>query len=398
MAIPVLMPKIGLTMVEGKIVEWKKKEGDWVKKGEILFVFETEKVTIEVEAPDSGVLGKILVPVEETAPVGAVVGLLLSKEGELVEVPAEKKETPSPRKEVLPGEWGASPPSRVRATPLAKKMSRIRGLDWRQVPGSGPGGRIRRADVERVLSGQPPSKPPEEARDQRAEKGKLIKMTGMRRMIARKMLASKVETAQIYMSNSIDATRILEYREKLLPVVDRAVGVRLTITDILMRVTAAAISLHPVMNTRWTPEGILWLEDIHMGLAMALEEGLIVPVIRDIGEKTLAEIAKVRAQLVEKGKKGKLIPDDMKGSTFTLSSLGMYGVEEFCPIINQPETAILGVGAILEKPVVMNKEVGVRPIMKVTLSYDHRVIDGARAAEFMKTLKAHLEDPVLILA
>jgi pyruvate dehydrogenase E2 component (dihydrolipoamide acetyltransferase) len=397
MAIQLLMPKIGLTMVEGKIVEWKKKEGDRVEKGEILFVFETEKVTIEVEAPDSGVLAKILVQVEETAPVGGVVGLLLPKEGELVEVPAEKKETPSPRKEAHPVEWRASPPNRVRATPLAKKISKEKGLDWKQVPGSGPGGRIRRADVERAFLRQLPSKPPEPVGPQGAEKARLVKMSGMRKMIARKMLASKIETAQIYMSSSIDAAKILEARERLLPVIEKKVGVRLTITDILMKITTAAISLHPVINTRWTPAGILWLEDIHMGMAMALPEGLIVPVIWDMEKKSLSEISRTRAELVEKGRKGELTPDDMKGSTFTLSSLGMYGIEEFCAIINQPESAILGVGAITDKPVAINKEIMVRPMMKATLSYDHRVIDGPRAAEFMKTLKELMEDPFLTL-
>jgi len=398
MATQVLMPKIGLTMVEGKIVEWKKKEGDWVEKGEILFLFETEKVTIEVEAPDSGVLAKILVKVEETVPVATVVALLLPKGAELVEVPVQKEETPRPREEARPTEFKPSPLGRVRATPLAKKMAKQKGLDWKQIPGSGMGGRIRRADVERAILRQPPSQPAGPAGAQRGEKGKLVKITGMRKIIAQKMLASKIETAQIYMSNTIHAARILEYREKALPVVEKRVGVRLTITDILMKITAAAISLHPVMNTRWTPEGILWLDDIHMGMAMALEEGLVVPVIWDIGQKSLAEIAMARAELVEKGRKGKLIPDDMKGSTFTFSSLGMYGIEEFCPIINQPESAILGVGAILDQPVVMNKEVVVRPLMKVTLSYDHRVIDGARAAEFMKTLKESMEDPILTLA
>ncbi|MCX5908802.1 MAG: 2-oxo acid dehydrogenase subunit E2, partial [Deltaproteobacteria bacterium] len=192
-----------------------------------------------------------------------------------------------------------------------------------------------------------------------------MKFTGMRRIIAQKMLASKVETAQIYMSHTIDATQILEVRESLLPVIERKAKVRLTITDILMKITAAAISRHPGLNTRWTSEGVLWLEEIHMGMAMALEDGLIVPVIRDIGWKSLSEIAQARVELVEKGKKGKLIPDDMKGSTFTLSSLGMYGIEEFCAIINQPESAILGVGAIIEKPVVVKKAITIRPMMKM---------------------------------
>jgi pyruvate dehydrogenase E2 component (dihydrolipoamide acetyltransferase) len=164
-----------------------------------------------------------------------------------------------------------------------------------------------------------------------------------------------------------------------------------------MKITASAISLHPVINTRWSQEGILWFEDIHMGMAMALEEGLIVPVIWNMGKKTLSVIAKLRAELVEKGRNGILTPDDIKGSTFTFSSLGMYGVEEFTAIINQPESAILAVGSILDKPVAINKEIVIRPVMKMTLTYDHRVIDGAKAAQFMKTLKELMEDPILIL-
>jgi len=398
MAIQVLLPKIGLTMAEGKIVEWRKKEGDRVEKGEILFVFETEKTTFEVEAPEAGFLAKVLVQAEETVPVGTVVGLLVPKEGELVEIPAGEKETAYEKREARPLECQTSAPIRVRATPLARKMAKEKGLDLQYLERLGTGGRIRKADVEKALLLPLPGRPLEPIGTQRMEKGKLVKLTGMKRIIAQKMLASKIETAQIYMSSTIDATRILEYREKLLPVVNQKAGVHLTITDLLMKITAMAISLHPVMNTRWTSDGILWLEDIHMGMATALPEGLIVPVICDIGEKSLSEIAKVRVELVEKGRKGKLTPDDMKGSTFTLSSLGMYGIEEFWAIINQPESAILAVGAILDQPVVVNKEVVVRPMMKVTLSYDHRVIDGAKAAEFMKTLKGLMEDPILILS
>lgn len=304
-------------------------------------------------------------------------------------VPGEKEERPR--------EVQKPAVEKIRATPLVRRMAKEKGLELKRVPGSGMGGRIRRADVEKFLISQPPT-PAVSTIPERAEKGKLVKLTGMRRIIAQKMLASKVETAQIYMSSTIDATRILEARGRLLPVIEKKTGVRLTITDILMKVTTVALSLHPVINTRWTPEGILWLNDVHMGMAMALPEGLIVPVIWDIGKKSLSEIASERAELVEKGKKGKLVPDDMKGSTFTFSSMGMYGIEEFCGIINQPESAILGVGAIIDKPVVINKEILVRPIMKATLSYDHRVIDGPKAAQFMKTLKELMEDPILILA
>jgi pyruvate dehydrogenase E2 component (dihydrolipoamide acetyltransferase) len=393
MAIQVLMPKIGLTMTEGKIVEWKKKEGERVEKGEILFVFETEKVAFEVEAPQSGFLAKILAQVDEIIPIGGVVGLLIEKEGEEVEVTPKKPDVIHEDIEKRVLEVRPDRTDRIRATPMAKKIAKERGLDLKNVVGSGIGGRIKREDVEATLD----QKSSEQVLPQIAE-GKLVKISGMRRIIAQKMLASKVETAQTYMTTSVDTSKILESREKLTPIIEKMAGVHLTITDILMKVTASAIMLHPIINTRWTPEGIIWFDAIHMGMAMALEEGLIVPVIWDIGKKSLSETAKARAALIEKGKVGRLTPDEMRGSTFTLSSLGMFGLEEFTAIINQPESAILAVGAILDKPVVINKEVVIRPMMKLTLSYDHRVIDGAKAAQFMKTLRELMEEPILVLA
>ena len=393
MAIQVLMPKIGLTMTEGKIVEWKKKEGERVEKGEILFVFETEKVAFEVEASQSGFLAKILAQVDEIIPIGGVVGLLIEKEGEEVEVTPKKPDVIHEDIEKRVLEVRPDRTDRIRATPMAKKIAKERGLDLKNVVGSGIGGRIKREDVEATLD----QKSSEQVLPQIAE-GKLVKISGMRRIIAQKMLASKVETAQTYMTTSVDTSKILESREKLTPIIEKMAGVHLTITDILMKVTASAITLHPIINTRWTPEGIIWFDAIHMGMAMALEEGLIVPVIWDIGKKSLSETAKARAALIEKGKVGRLTPDEMKGSTFTLSSLGMFGLEEFTAIINQPESAILAVGAILDKPVVINKEVVIRPMMKLTLSYDHRVIDGAKAAQFMKTLRELMEEPILVLA
>jgi len=399
MAIQVLMPKIGLTMAEGKILEWKKREGEWVEKGEILYVFETEKVTFDVEAPESGFLAQILAEEDEVVPVGAVVGLLVKEKGEQVEPAAGKTRTipETVQKQVLAisaSDTGrANRPARIRATPMARRLAKERGLDLESLAGSGIGGRIKIRDVESATD-----KRPREQVSLQIEEGKLVKLSGMRTIIAQKMLASKIETAQTYMTVSVDATGILESREKLITIVEKKAGVRLTVTDILMKITASAIALHPIMNTRWAPDGIVWLDAIHMGMAMALEEGLIVPVIWDIGRKALSETAKARAALVEKGKTGKLTPDEMKGSTFTLSSLGMFGVEEFTANINQPESAILAVGAILDKPVVVSKQIVIRPMMRLTLSYDHRVIDGAKAAEFMKTLKALMEDPILVLA
>jgi pyruvate dehydrogenase E2 component (dihydrolipoamide acetyltransferase) len=393
MAIQVLMPKIGLTMTEGKILEWKKREGERVTKGEILFVFETEKVAFEVEAPQSGFLAKILAQVDEVVPIGGVVGLLIEKEGERVEVTPKKPEVIPEDIEKRVLEVRPEREGKIRATPMARKIAKERGLDLKTVSGSGMGGRIKMKDVESI-----PGRKSFEPAFLPTAGGKLVKLSGMRRIIAQKMLASKIETAQTYMPISVDTTKILESRERLAPVIEKMAGVHLTITDILMKITASAIKLHPVINTRWTPDGIIWFDTIHMGMAMALEEGLVVPVIWDIEKKSLSETAKARAELVEKGRIGKLTPDEMKGSTFTLSSLGMFGLEEFIAIINQPESAILAVGAILDKPVVVNKEVVIRPMMKLTLSYDHRVIDGAKAAQFMKTLKGLMEDPVLILA
>jgi pyruvate dehydrogenase E2 component (dihydrolipoamide acetyltransferase) len=326
------MPKIGLTMTEGKVIEWRKAVGERIEAGEVLFVFETEKTSFDVEAPKPGFLARIIADVDETVPVGAVVGLL-----------AERKE------ELAQGMGGTSerPPRRETVTPDSPA-------------------------------------PPE---------GRLVKASAMRRIIAERMVASKRETAQAYMTASLDATRLLATRDALAGDVEKATGARLTITDVLLKLAAAAVAAHPDVNTRWVPEGVLFLDAIHMGMAMALDEGLVVPVIRHIEQKTLAEVARARAELVERGRAGKLTPDEMKGSTITLSSLGMFGVEAFTAILNPPESAILAVGAILDTAVVVEKQVVVRPVMKVTLTYDHRVIDGASAARFLKTFRELVETP-----
>jgi len=251
MAIQVLMPKIGLTMTEGKIVEWKKREGEWVEKGEIIFVFETEKVTFDVEAPDSGFLIKILVKEDGVVPVGEVVGLLSMDKDEQVGVadakaatsPQAVQESPAQAEPIRPGNAEAT--TRIRATPLAKKLAKQRGIDLRMISGSGVSGRIKARDVISA-----PEIQPVEPVSAPVEEGRLVKLSGMRKIIAQKMLASKVETAQTYMTVSVDATNIMESRQKLIPLVQKRVGVRLTITDILMKITASAIALHPIINTR----------------------------------------------------------------------------------------------------------------------------------------------------
>jgi len=418
MPVDIVMPKLGLTMTEGLIVEWQKNEGDNVKQGEVLFVLETEKVTYDVEAPEDGVLGKILVREQETVPVGAVVAYLL-KPGESVAdiagVPnaASQPEPVSANTEVETPSSSAPAVTesgqRVKATPLAKKIARQSSIDLTTVTGTGSGGRIVRDDVEKAkdLAADKPAdaavssvsagSATPAAQVEPSQEGKLVKFTGMRRAVAGNMMASKTQAALAYMDNSCDATKIQEYRKSLLPVVEKKVGVRVTITDILMKITAAAIREHPVINTRWTDEGILYLPEVHMGMAMALDEGLIVPVIRSINNKSIAQVAKDRTELITKGREGTFLPDDIKGGTFTFSAMGMFGIEHFTAIINQPENAILAAAAIIDKPVAVDGEIVVRPMLNVSLTYDHRTVDGAEAGKFMRTLKQFIENPMFAL-
>jgi pyruvate dehydrogenase E2 component (dihydrolipoamide acetyltransferase) len=410
MPLDVVMPKLGLTMTEGLLVEWKKNEGDPVKKGEVLFVLETEKVTYEVESPEDGVLGRIVIHANETVPVGAVVAYLLlpGESADDLDVAAKPavgpvaKDTPPPESaaEGEPAERlvRLADDSRVKASPLARKIARSHNVDLRSLQGTGPGGRIIREDVEKALEEVKTEAPKMAAPSREPAAERLAPFTGMRRAIARKMMASKVETAQTYMSNTVDASNIVASRKAILPRIQEMADVRVTITDIMMKITGAALSQHPVINTRWTDKGVLYLADVHMGMAMALDEGLIVPVIKDINRKGLAQIAKDRVELIRKGKANQFLPDDISGSTFTLSAMGMFGIEHFTANINVPENAILAVGAIIDKPVVVDGQITIRPMMNVTLSYDHRAIDGAEAGKFMRTLTAFIENPVLITA
>jgi len=413
MPVDIVMPKLGLTMTEGLIVEWKKKEGDDVGKGEVLFVLETEKVTYEVEAPEDGVLGTIVVQEQETVPVGALVAYLL-KPGEnaadLGAAPAAQAVV-EVKADAPAADSGSVPSSeeRVRATPLARKIAKEHNLDLSGVVGTGPTGRIVRDDVEKALEAAMQAPAVQETAAPAVQEtvaptdapsgpaGNIVKFTGMRRAIASNMMASKTQAALAYMTNCVDATRIQELRETLLPSIETSKGVRITITDVMMKITGAAIREHPVINTRWTNDGVLYLDDVHMGMAMALGDGLIVPVIRDINKKSFAQIAQDRVDLIAKGKEGRYTPDDIKGGTFTLSAMGMFGLESFTAIVNQPENAILAVAAIMDKPVALNGEVVIRPMMNVSLTYDHRTIDGAEAGKFMRTLKEMIENPVLAM-
>ncbi len=402
MPVEILMPKLGLTMAEGQVVEWRKQEGQSVAAGEILFVLETEKVTYEVEAPADGVLARILVPAGETVAVGTVVAYLLAPGEDPQAIPAAPPAVRVEAASAAPAPQAAAPApntpapagGRVRATPLAKKLAREKGLDLATLKGSGSGGRILADDVRAAAAGpavSPAAVMPE-------GQPRLVPFSNMRRAIGRNMMFSKTQTAQTYMSITADASALVAHRQALLPYVQERHGVRLTITDLMMKISGAAVAAHPVLNTRWSAEGVLFLPEVHMGMAMALDEGLIVPVIRGINHKSLGQIAAERSELIKKGRESRFLPDDITGSTFTLSTLGMFGIESFTANINPPESAILAVGAIIEKPAAREGQVVVRPQVNLTLTYDHRIIDGAEAGKFMRTLGELCQDPIKLLA
>lgn len=410
MSAAIVMPKVGLTMTEGKIVEWRKSVGDRIELGEVVFVFETEKVSFEVEATQTGQLSRIIVPEGETVTVGAEVAILDGKSGAAPDgkpaksvAPAEAAAAPvasSPSPTSASGSRQAFGSSKVRATPLARRIAKSNNIDIAEVAAAGAAVPLKRRDVDaflaagkgraqKILSSGPAFDPSE---------GKLVKLTSMREIIARKMLASTNEAAQAYMVVSVDAGNLVDARKRLIPAIEKQTGVKPSITDLLAKIVAVAIGHHPIMNTRWTDDGIVWVDKINMGIATALDDGLVVPVLNDIGNKKLAEIAVERSDLTTKARAGKLPPENMRGSTFSISSLGMFGVEEFNAIINQPESGILAVGAIIDTPVARDGVVVIRPMMKLTLTYDHRIVDGAKAGGFITTLKDVVEEPLLALA
>jgi len=293
--------------------------------------------------------------------------------------------------------------NKFRITPVADKMAKENNIDLKQVTGTGPAGKITIEDIQAYLA-KAKAAPAAATAEQKtggekvSEGDKLVKLTSMRKVISRKMLESCNQAAMAYMTNGVDATAIQEFREKILKSVEKKHGVRVTITDFVIKLTAMAIERHPVVNTRWTNDGILFLKDINIGMAMSIKDGLIVPVIKNANKKTITEIAKDRTALIDKGRSGKMGPAEMTGGTFTVSAMGMFGTELFTAIINQPENCILGVGAIIDKPVVVNKQIVIRPMMNLSISYDHRTIDGADAGRFLQTIKELHEDPMLVLA
>ena len=388
MAVEILMPKLGLTMTEGTVVGWLKNEGDHVAIAEPVLEIETEKLSYSVESPADGVLLKKLGAVGEKYPVAAVIGYI-GRPGEAVpDIPASaaaKTESAQVPAAAAVQSAPAAAGGRIFISPVAKKLAAQMGIDYRRIKGTGPNGRIVKADV---LSYSP------SAADVIAdEPGTVIPYAGMRRAIGETMLRAWTDIPMVTNHVNADCGALLEYRAMLNAGVEDKSD-RVSIGELMLKLTAAALAASPVINSSMTPEGILLHKQVHIGMATALSDGLLVPVIRNADRKSLLAVSREAKDLAARAKSGALSPDDLKGGTFTVSNLGGYGsVDFFTPIINPPQAAILGIGRVVETVVPVGGEVKIRPMIGLSLTYDHRIIDGEAAAEFMKILMKLLEKP-----
>lgn len=441
MAVKVAMPKLGLVMIEGVVVKWIVQDGKPVKKGDPVCVIMSKKITYEVVAPADGILRHVA-KIKETIPVtlaiayitaegeaipeedktaagvaavGASVKIMSSESTKSAAAPVEGFVMASPSARRRAKELGvdialvqgtgpdgkisetdvqkfaeakAAQPE-VLASSMAKKLAEEHGLDLSLITGSGSGGRITEGDVQAYLEAQ---KKPAAAAGKPAKPPKVIPFTGLREMIAERMSESLRSMAQVTESTEVDVTELVKMREQLKTRFD------LTYTDIIVKAVTVALKEHPLLNSTQVGDEIHLLDEIHMGIAVALDDGLMVPVIRNADQLTLREIARETKRLAEGARAGTLGMEEVTGSTFTITNLGVWGIDSSTPIVNPPEVAILGVGRIILKPAVFQDEIVKRSMMGLSLSFDHRIVDGAPASAFIKTLSGLLEKPYLLFA
>jgi pyruvate dehydrogenase E2 component (dihydrolipoamide acetyltransferase) len=403
----VIMPKMGDGMTEGTILRWLKKEGDSVEVGDIIAEIETDKASVELPAESSGKLANIQAKEGDTVPVGAVIAEILG-EGEPAQVvgsvelePSEPASPPTRKEPVVTAEQ-AEPPlqERVKASPLARRIAQEAGIDLAMIKGSGPGGRIVERDVQQFIASRQaaaqvptvePARPAAVRESPPAVGGEPL--SRMRRLIAERTTITKQTVPHFYVTMDIDMTEAMALREKLNAALPEQ-SPKLSVNDLVTKACALALTRYPQVNALYQNERIYPSQEVHIGIAVALPDGLIVPVLRHCEKKTLRQIAAETRHLVEKARAGRLTPEEYTGATFSISNLGMFGVDEFIAIINPPAVAILAVGAVQKQPVALEDDtVVVRSRMKVTLSADHRALDGAVAAEFLRELKRVLENP-----
>ena len=399
MATPITMPKLGLTMKTGTISKWMKNEGDTVKKGEYLLEVTTEKITNKIESKAEGVLLKIVAPKGSKLPVGALIGVIGEAGEDVTSIIAEAaaKGPAVAKPAVAKGAPGVARPSvsaealeKIKISPAARKMAEENGVDYTLIVGTGPEGRITKEDVEKAIADGVGL---EETDDRPTLE--VIPYEGMRQAIGENMARSWSSNARVTHHVRVDMSEILALRKKMNEGVSEKN--KISVTAILTKAVARALEINPCVNASFTGSEVKIWQDINIGMAVAVPGGLIVPVVRDAHKKRLTEINKEIADLAKRARKNKLVVDEMSGATFTITNLGGYGsVDFFTPIINPPEVAILGIGRTTEQPAVVNGQVVARPLMGISLVFDHRVVDGAPAAEWLAVLIGLIENPTTI--
>jgi pyruvate/2-oxoglutarate dehydrogenase complex dihydrolipoamide acyltransferase (E2) component len=396
MSIPVVMPQLGESVAEGTVIEWLKKEGDRVQKDEAVLAISTEKVDAEIPAPAAGVLSQILVKAGEVAAVGATLAIIAEgfASGTGIDLGAEAPVTVPPP----PAEHRAPSAERREGrfySPAVRRLAEELGIDLEVVPGTGEGGRVTRQDVEAFAQarGARGERPVEPVGIDEAEE--LIPLTKMRRTIAEHMVRSKQTAPHVTSISEADFTAIARFREEKKAAFKQVKGISLTFLPFVVKATAHALREFPTVNARWTDEGIRVRKAIHLGIAIALEDGLVVPVLRNPGSRSLSDLAVAIAEMGRRAQEGRLLPEELTGSTFTVNNFGADGNLIGTPILNQPEVGILGMGTIQKRPVVVIRNgedtIAVRWMGYLCLSYDHRVVDGAVAGRFLQALRHTLE-------
>ena len=403
MATKILMPKLSDTMTEGVILKWLKKEGEKVKQGETLVEIESDKADMELEAYDSGVLRMILVPDGGKAGIGAPIGIIASASEDIsgfMSTPpstqkaplhdTSQKESPALISSSLSPTSAPSVQSdgRIKASPLAKRLAKENKIELGSIPGSGPNGRIIKRDLDPLVGSKtstatvPTPAIPGKQRD--------IELSLIRKTIAKRMSESKQMVPHFYVTVEIDMEQAISFREQL----NISTPSKISYTDILVKAVARTLMNHPAINASYAGASVRQFAEAHIGVAVALDEGLVTPVLRNCERKSIPQIHSELTDLSDRARNRKLKTEEYQGATFTISNLGMFGVEEFAAIVNPPEGAILAVGSIIEKPVVKKGQIVIGHTMKVTLSSDHRIIDGAVAARFLQDLKVQMETPI----
>ncbi len=421
MAEVINMPRLSDTMEEGTLAKWFKKVGDTVKEGEILAEIETDKATMEFESFYDGVLLHIGIDEGSTAPVDSIIAIIGSKGEDISEIinndipvvkekptPVAKEEptpvvkeeptpvvkeepTPVAKEQVKPVSIISMSNDRILISPLAKKLADEKGIDISAIKGSGDSGRIIKRDIDSFK----PSNYSQfsQPRPHLKESSYETQNSAMRKAIAKRLSDSKFSAPHYYLNIELEMDNIISFRKQFI----QTQNIKISFNDIIAKAVSLSLAKHPKVNSRWYDDKIIFNEHVHLGVAVAVDDGLIVPVVKFSNSKDLPQINTEIKDFAERAKNKKLSPSEIEGSTFTISNLGMFGIESFTSIINQPNSAILSIGAIVQKPIVKNNEVVVGNTMKLTLACDHRTVDGATGSLFLKTLKEYIENPVSIL-